>query len=160
MKNRFAYLLALAIGLTFAGCKKDSPGTPVPTATKADLLTAKKWRVSASTTTTTYNNQTTTSDSYASSPACERDDFTQFNANKTATFDEGATRCSSTDPQTTSGTWDLNSDQTKLNLTSPDFGGLVVPFDIVALDASTLSLRFTQSASGAASTMNITFKSF
>lgn len=148
------------MGLTFAGCKKDSPGTPTPTASKADLLTAKKWRTSASTTTTTYNNQTSTSDDYASMSPCERDNFTQFNANKTAVFDEGATKCNSSDPQTTNGTWDLNSDQTKLNLTDPDLGGLVIPFEIVTLDASTLSLRFTQSASGATRTVNITFKSF
>ena len=161
MKTLSIYLLTAAMGLSaLSSCKKDSTGTPTPAASKADLLTAKKWRVSANTTVTTYNNQTNTSDDYASSPSCERDDFTQFNANKTAFFDQGATKCSSTDPQTTNGTWDFNSDQTKLNLTDPDLGGLVIPFDILTLDASTLSLRFTQSASGVSSIKTITFKSF
>lgn len=158
MKKVSLYLAVAAMASLTLSCKKDSD-TAAP-ASKADLLTAKKWRVSAASTSITSNNQTSTVDDYATSPACERDDFAQFNANKSVTFDEGATKCSSTDPQTTMGTWDFNSDQTKLTLTDPNLGGLALPFDIVTLNATTLSLRFTSTQQGGSAVINRTFTSF
>ena len=158
MKTLSTYVLVAALAALTVSCKKDGENAPAPS--KTDLLTAKKWRITAASTVTTVGTNTSTTDDYAASPACERDDFTQFLANKAVTFDEGATKCSASDPQTTSGTWDFNSDQTKLNLTSPDLGGLLLPFDLVKLDATTLTIRYTQSQSGNTIVFNRTFTTF
>jgi hypothetical protein len=153
-KLSFLLLAAIALG----GCKKDdnSPSSP----SKADLLTAKNWRISAQKSISTVGTQTFTTDEYAASPACERDNFAKFNTNKSVVFDEGASKCDTSDPQTESGTWDFNSDQTKLNLNDPSLGGVIIPFDIVELSATTLHIRYTNSASGASSTEDVTFTAF
>ena len=156
MKKISTYLLLAGLGLTTLACSKDKESTP----DKASLLTAKKWRVSAYTTSSTLNGQTTTVDNFALAQPCDKDDFIQFRTDKSVSFDEGATKCDATAAQTTSGTWDFNSDQTKLNLTSPDFGGLAIPFDLLTLDANTLSLRYTGSAQGASTTISTTYTSF
>jgi hypothetical protein len=154
-KISFLLLAALALG----SCKKNDDNSPAAPS-KTDLLTAKNWRITAQKNTTTFGTQTSTTDEYAALSACERDNFAKFNTNKTVVFDEGATKCSTSDPQTESGTWDFNSDQSKLNLTDPSLGGVVIPFDIVELSATTLHVRYTNSASGVSSTEDVTFTAF
>ena len=158
MKTLSTNVLVAALATLTVSCKKDSENMPAPS--KTELLTTKKWRITAASTVTTMGTNTTTTDEYATTPACERDDFTQFMTSKVVNFDEGATKCNSSDPQTSSGTWDFNSDQTKLNLTSPDLGGLLLPFDLVKLDATTLTIRYTQSQSGSTVIFNRTFTAF
>ena len=41
---------------------------------------------------------------------CSKDDCLSFKSDKTATFDEGATKCDPADPQTSTGTWSLSAD--------------------------------------------------
>ena len=158
MKNILPLLLAGAMSVTMLSCSDDKKDDPTPN--KTSLLTAKKWRVSAQSTTATLNGNTTTVDEFATMQPCEKDDFTQFKTDKTVVFDQGATKCDPADNQTENGTWDFNSDQTKLNLSDPDFGGIAIPFDIVTLNATTLTLRFTSNASGASSSSTITFTAF
>lgn len=151
-------LLLLAV-VALGACKKDD-SNPTPSASKTDLLTAKNWRISSQSSTTVTSGKSTTTDEYASSPACERDDFTKFSANKMLVVDEGATKCNTSDPQTQSGSWDFNSDQTKLNLSSPTYGGLLIPLDIIELSSTTLHLRYTDTSSSGTSTEDITFTAF
>ena len=139
--------LLLLVAVSLGACKKDSE--PAPSApTKTDLLLAKSWRLTGQTTTfssSAINNGTpVVTDTYATSypNACQRDNFLAFKANKTLIADEGPLKCSPTDPQTQPGTWDFNSDQTKLTLTDPNQGGLPTAFEVVTLSATTLQLRF------------------
>ena len=156
--------LLLLLAATIGGCKKDSETSPG----KADLLVAKSWRISAQTSSfsssSINNGAVVVTDEYASSAACERDNFIKFSANKTLVADEGATRCSTSDPQTQSGTWDFNSDQTKLSLLDPSQASIAIPFDVVELSASTLHIRYSYSYSSggisATQVEDITFKSF
>ena len=141
-KLSLLFLAALALG----SCKKNDDNAPAtPTSSKTDLLTAKNWRITADKTTNTVGTYSTVDDDYATSPACERDNFLKFNTNKKATYDEGATKCDSSDPQTASAAWDINSDGTKLTLTDPSGTGLVEQKDILELTATTLRLRITSS---------------
>jgi hypothetical protein len=158
MKNRFLYLLPLAMGLSLTACKKDSETTPAPT--KSELLTAKNWRVSAAVTTTKVGTAaTTTVDDYAGSPACEKDDFIKFEANKTLVANGGTVLCPG-DPQTASGAWDFNSDQTKLTL-GVGSTGLVGQYDLAELSATTLKISTTDTSTpGTVETSTITFTSF
>lgn len=90
----FALSIALAGGLVSCGGDKDDP---TPTAkTKTELLTAKSWRVSSDQSTVVSGGTTVSNDDYADLKACEKDDFTKFNADKTITADQGATKCSDT----------------------------------------------------------------
>ncbi|MDO7885897.1 lipocalin family protein [Hymenobacter cheonanensis] len=159
-KLSLLFLAALALG----SCKKNDDNSP-SSASKTDLLTAKSWRISAQTYSVAVNSGTpTVSDEYASSPACERDNFLKFNTNKSLTADEGATKCSPSDPQTQSGSWDLTTNDTKLTLADPSQGGIPIPFDIVDLSATTLHLRYAATVSlGGVSTTSvndITFTAF
>lgn len=159
-KLSILFLAALALG----SCKKNDDNSP-SSASKTDLLTAKNWRISAQTYSVAVSNGTpTVSDEYANSAACERDNFLKFNTNKSLTADEGATKCSPSDPQTQSGTWDLTTNDTKLTLADPSQGGVPIPFDVVALSATTLHLRYAATVSlGGTSTTSvndITFTAF
>ena len=144
MKKLTLLLLAAA---ALGSCKKNDDNSP-SSPSKTDLLTAKSWRITADKTTTTVGTTaSTTTDDYATSPACERDNFVKFNTNKSASFDEGATKCSTSDPQTTTGAWDFNSDGTKLIITDPSLGGIALQGDILELTATTLRVRYTTSSS-------------
>ena len=152
-------LLAAALG----SCKKDNETTPA-TASKADMLAAKSWRISAQTSTYTINGTPIVTNEYSSMTACEKDNFLKFNANKTAVFDEGASKCDPSDPQTQNGTWELTANDTKLNLLDPSQGSISIPFDVIALSATTLQLRssYSYSANGisATQTEDVTFTAF
>lgn len=149
MKKLFLVLSAVA---ALGACKKDSETTPT-TSSRTDLLTAKPWQ--ATTVNITVSGIPIPSGQFIS--ACQLDNTYKFNADKTLVVDEGATKCNTTDPQTTSGTWAFaNTDQTKVTITVPNsvFNG---DFDIKALSASTLQLNATQSLSGLSYTIDATF---
>jgi hypothetical protein len=161
MKKLFLFALVVS---TLSACKKDSENSP----SKTDLLTSKKWRITAETETSTVTTTgsapiTTTSNQYATTPACEKDNFTQFSTNKTFVEDEGASKCDPNDPQTTSGTWDLPGDQTKLIVGTSGVPG-TNDFEVLELTSSTLRLRdsYSYSSSGItySGTSEITFTSF
>ena len=134
MKTLSIYLLTAAMGLSaLSSCKKDSTGTPTPAAsTKTDLLTAKNWK----TTDIKVNGQ-----SIFNSPLvdnCDKDDLTKFNTNKSATFDEGTLKCNTASPQSSNGSWDFTTGETKLKVTDPD--GMVSEGTIGTLNNTTLIL--------------------
>jgi hypothetical protein len=138
VKNLFLFLAGV---VALSACKKDSENTP----SKADLLTSKNWRVSAQTSTSTTtitggSTSTNTTNVYATTQACEKDNFYKFNTDKTLIEDEGASKCSSSALQITTLKWDFNSDQTKLLITSNGSSSGAAD-DILELSASTLRLR-------------------
>ncbi len=115
MKNLSVYFLATAMGLSFlSSCKKDSASTPAPAPSKTDLLTAKNWKM----TDAKINGVSIFNSGLID--ACEKDNLIKFNTNKIAVFDEGASKCVSTDPQTRNGSWDFTTSETKLKVTDPD----------------------------------------
>ncbi|RZK14168.1 MAG: hypothetical protein EOO56_25510 [Hymenobacter sp.] len=149
MKKLLFVLGAIA---ALGACKKDSETAPA-TGSRTDLLTAKPWQ--ATTVNISLSGIPIPSGQFIS--ACQLDNTYKFNADKTLVIDEGATKCNTTDPQTTSGTWAFaNTDQTKLTIMVPGsvFNG---DFDIKALSASTLQLNATQAASGFTYTIDATF---
>jgi hypothetical protein len=90
MYKRYVFALSLALlgGLTSCG---DDSTDPTPTLTKTALLTAKSWRLTANQTVIVSGGTTVANDDYADLEACEKDDLTKFNADKSITLDQGAT---------------------------------------------------------------------
>lgn len=69
--------------------------------------------------------------------ACSLDDCLQFKSDGTTSIDEGASKCSSTDPQTSTGKWTLSEDFKTLTLT---IGNDVIPFTVTELTKSRMVL--------------------
>ncbi|MEY4902595.1 MAG: hypothetical protein RLZZ292_410 [Bacteroidota bacterium] len=123
---------------SFFACKKD-PVAP----TKEELLTAKKWKISALTLTLLSNG--TVEDILKGADPCETDDFQKFETNGTMSEDEGATKCSPGDPQSTAGTWAFNTEKTQLTIT---LDGDKVVTTLVELSATTLKYTFDEDGAG------------
>jgi hypothetical protein len=107
--KKILFLLCLGSSVVFTSCKKDDDPT------KKEMLVGKNWVATAMTIDpglpivgTNLFNQV---------EACDKDDITKFSADGKATFDEGATKCEVTDPQTTTGSWALNPTETILSIT-------------------------------------------
>ena len=139
-KNNLIYsamiLLATFVMATAVSCKKDDDSP----ASKTDLITGKNLVVTAMTVNPgiEYGGIEYT-DFFAIMPACSKDDVTVFNTDGTATFDEGATKCDAGDPQTTSGTWQFQDNETKLQVVSD---GDTEIFNIVELTSSKLKISY------------------
>jgi hypothetical protein len=163
MKKFYSYSVGLCLAVALVGCGKDDsddakPNTPTLTA-KETLLTSKNWRISAVSVTHSFFGQTINSDGYAQLSACKKDDFIKYNADKTAVGDEGATKCSTSDPQTSSFTWAFNSAETELTHSGTINGTATsVKAEVLQLTATTLQIRTTnvQTQSGVTSTSTAT----
>ena len=137
-----SFLLLLCGVAALSACSKDDNA---PALSRADLLTAKSWRVTAATTTTTTGGNVSVHDDYQLYKACERDNFIKFNADKTALQDEGATKCHPLEAQSDTLTWALTQDQDQLIIGSRTSPGEAVA--IVELSATTLHLRTSKLSS-------------
>ncbi len=139
----------LALSLTFAGCSKDKKDEPSTT----ERLTNKNWVLTAQTVDPPLPFGTTTvTDLYAQLDACEKDDILRFTAPNVYTDDEGATKCRASDPQTTTGTWVLSSDQKTITVTDD---GEVTSLTILSLSSSELKVKLPLPGGGGV-TYNIT----
>lgn len=155
--KRVLLLASLAITCVFTACKKDDDKPK----SKADLLTAKNWRVTAAASTEVgANGQTITTDEYAQLDACEKDNYFQFKADKKLLINEGKDKCDPTDDQEVTGAWDLNSDQTKLTISDPSSSSLSIQGDILELTASTLKVKYSDGSGSTLETQTLTLTSF
>lgn len=147
-------LLALLAASSLTACKKDKDTAPAKT--KAELLVDKKWRLSALTGTYTDGGKLQTKDGYTTIPSYTKDDFYTFKADKTLTYDEGPTKQNTSAPQSYPGTWDLNSDQTKLYI-SPA-GGSATAYDLTELTETTMIQTIIVPANPTTSQPEVTVK--
>ncbi|MCB2409304.1 hypothetical protein [Hymenobacter lucidus] len=156
----------LALACAFTSCKKDNED--VKPQSKSDLLTAKSWRASAAVYTITSGTATNSIDLYNGvdpnknpyTPACTKDDFLKFNTDKSAVFDEGATRCSPSDPQSSKGAWDFTSNESKLLLSETSTSSSGELYDIVELSATTLKIKQTETDNNVTETYLVTYTAF
>jgi Lipocalin-like domain len=122
MFSKKIILLALVAVAALSSCKKDDA-----VADYNALLTAGKWKLVAET--------TAGKNTYTAIPACEKDNTYAYAADGKVTFDEGATKCSASDPQSSTGTWAFTGDKKKIILTD---GGFAVTLDIVEMTSTSL----------------------
>ena len=126
-KNHFLAVIAIAIfTLTIASCKKEVVLTP------KDLLTAGGWKLTAETQSGV--------DTYTSKSACEKDNFDTYTAAGKYIIDEGATKCSATNPQTDSYDYTLSGDNKTITVKDPTIG-LSVDLTVLELTATALKIQ-------------------
>jgi hypothetical protein len=148
-----------ALTLILPSCKKDDDKNS--TTSTRGTLTSGMWKisaVSASFEVPGYGSQTV--DGFKSFPACQQDNLYKFNEDGTTTTDEGATKCSSSSPQqSTSGTWSLSSDETKLTVSGTSGTGSVqsVAADIVTINSSTLVIKYVTNVNGISTSTTTTY---
>ncbi|MBK6932202.1 MAG: lipocalin family protein [Saprospirales bacterium] len=107
-------LLLLAVSaVSVTACKKDDEKSA-----EDNLTGASCWKQTKS---ETYNPLTSAWEEDVVD-ACDKDDCTTFNSDKSISFDEGATKCDPADPQTSTGTWALSSDGKTLTLNDATSG--------------------------------------
>ncbi|MEO8147023.1 MAG: lipocalin family protein [Bacteroidia bacterium] len=133
--------------ITFSGCKKDKESN-------TDKLTDKNWKMTALTVDPPLGGILT--DVYAQIQACTQDDLTIFKDDHSVNFDEGASKCDAADPQTTTGSWAYNSDETVVTVV--DDGGFITSYTITSLSSSEMKGTFTDNSSGIVETYSVTFK--
>jgi len=135
MKKKI-YLLALMMvavsTLILDGCKKKDDDDP----TRMELFTNKNWKTTAWTSDPAINiNGVLVTNVYNQLAACVKDDLDRFATNGIYTFDEGASKCNVNDPQTVSGTWAFNSNQTIVTVT---VGGNSISYNIESIGENTM----------------------
>jgi hypothetical protein len=149
-KTTLSLLLATAF-FGFNGCKKDK--------TKTELLTDGSWKLSAFTINPAIDvngDGVLDTDLYnLVIQNCSKDDFVTFKTGGTLTSDEGATKCSTSSPQTTSGTWAFADGEAKINITSD--GNTIPTATIGTLDASTFKISYQDSLGNSVVTNTLTW---
>ena len=128
MKYYYYILALLCIGVS--ACKKSSDATKAKT--KTDYLTQKPWIAIAERANTDNGAWTET---FSSNPACVKDNRLSFAANGVCINDEGATKCSASDPQTAQGTWTFTTNETRISISGIGGQG---DFALQQLDDNTL----------------------
>jgi len=139
-------LLILTVIMVFvSSCTEDKSNT--------ELLTGTDWRISAWTVSPAILGIT---DWYANMEPCEKDDSFSFNSDGSASIDEGASKCDPDDPQTETGTWSFNSDETLLTIIAD---GETQSWEIIDLTNKVLKIKWvnTDPDDGTTYTFTITF---
>ncbi len=115
--------LALALLVSFSGCKKDEDNP-----SRRAMLTAGNgtWKLTAVTVSPGLPiGGTLVTDFYSQIPDCTKDDLSVFLTASSNNYreEEGATKCSQSNPQVSAtGNWTLSNDEKTLSITSTDAG--------------------------------------
>ena len=149
-KALVAMLGVFALLLTYS-CKKDDDATP----DKTKLLTGGSWQLSAMNVEPAIEwFGTPITNVFSQLPNCVKDDLAIFKTNGTVNYDEGPSKCEPNDPQTTSGTWAFNTDQTILSITSE---GDTESWDVSSLTKTAFKAEYKQVEEGITYTFSVTF---
>ncbi len=148
MKKQIASILTYlaAFVLILSSCKKDN--TPAAK-TKTDLITQGSWKFSSAT--------VGGSDVSAFLQSCQKDNIVTFAAAGTGTVDEGPTKCNSSDPQTSSFTWNFANNETVLHVSTTFFAGGSNDSNLVTLTETQLVVSQNVTISGSSQTAIVTF---
>jgi hypothetical protein len=134
MKKLILSSITIAIICT-SSCKKNDETTEAAVSAKTTFLTSSAWKAQKSEVQST--GSTTWTDVTSSNPACKFNDILKYNTDFQLVIDEGATKCSASDPQTTTSAWSFQSNETILNA-----GGQLG--EISVLDANNLVVIYSQ----------------
>jgi hypothetical protein len=139
-----ASITALVLITQIIACKKDNPQP-----SKTDLL-SKSWK----TTSIISNGQ----EVFTSFSSCQKDDLFILTKDGKYSYDEGSTKCNSSDPQVIEmGTWVFQENQTKLKTTTVSPASGEATYTIVALTLTELKLTFSFTFNGVTESFTTTY---
>jgi hypothetical protein len=138
-------LSLLTLTLFAAACSKSSKDNVI---TKTDLITTSKWKFSEAGLDNDGNGKIDVQVPASAIEACVLDNTLTFKSDKSGIVDEGATKCATTDPQTSPFTWSLNADETMINFSTAVFAGIGGDAKLLELTATNLTLSKTVTLSG------------
>ena len=142
-------LAMLPMFFSFISCEKDHEIKP----DKISLLTDGTWKISSLMVEPAIDwFGTPVTNVYAQLPECVRDNLTIFKSNGTVNFDEGPSKCDPNEPQTITGSWAFNPDQTILSLTSE---GETESWKITRLDGLAITAQYEENHEGVNYTFSI-----
>jgi hypothetical protein len=137
-------LMAVAAMLILSSCKKED----VKTQTKTELVTQGNWKLVSDMSKSGTGQWVEDIGSYAT---CESDNYFAFKADHTLEFNEGATMCDVTDPQSQTGIWAFTDNETKLSLNG-------APADLNELTSTSLIITFSFTGNGVTEYNKLTFR--
>src|SRR5882757_155761 len=111
MKKWTLCAIILCSAIAVFSCKKSSDSSSKP---KTTLVTQSAWKIQ-SVGVDANKDGTVDLDATSSLQACQLDNTYTLKSDGTGTADEGASKCVSTDPQTTALTWAFKSNETVLS---------------------------------------------
>ncbi|MDA9072125.1 hypothetical protein N9J85_00375 [bacterium] len=107
----FKYSLIVLISISLFSCEKDDDeASEIVPQTNTEKLCGKNFFV----TDFEETKNGVIISTIDSLTACDLDDFERYETNGVYTYDEGATKCDPTNPQTETGTWTFYDSETKL----------------------------------------------
>ena len=150
-------------GILFTSCKKEEK-TPEPEPTPAPVpqtntqkLTGKNFKLVALTVDPAlFDGNANITDVYNSSlfEPCQKDDLVKFESDGKVISDEGAVKCNTTDPQTSTGTWLWNSTETVITVTQDN---TPQSFTVMVNDGTTLKGSTVKNINGTNYTFTYTW---
>lgn len=146
--KKLLFILCLGSSVVFTSCIKDDDPT------KKEMLIGKNWVPTAMT--VDPGLPVVGTNLFNQLDACDKDDITRFAADGKASFDEGASKCKVTDPQTTTGSWALNPTETILSITNPD--GSTISLTIKSLTSSKIVGTYQDVLNGVNYTIELTME--
>ncbi len=151
MKKRlllFSSILIL-VSMLHINCSKENGSAPPTSKTKTELIAKATWKFSDA-----KVNGTSVSSFLQS---CQKDNILTFHSAGTGTADEGATKCDPSDPQTSPFTWNFQTNETILFVSTPFFSGGSSTFTLVSLTETELIISQNINVSGSTQNAVITF---
>ncbi len=142
---KYSILLFCAAAVSIFSCKKDSSGSEE---SKTELITQSSWKYDNAGGDLDKNGSIDTPLPSSLLQPCITDNFIVFQANGTATIDEGATKCDPLLTQTTAATWSFSNNETTLNLSGSGLVGLSGQFKILVLNSTQLHLSKDTTVTG------------
>jgi hypothetical protein len=131
MKISKLLMLITVFAIAMSACKKKDQS-------RADLLVSKAWKYADFG--EDLNNNGVLEASESDILNCDKDDSYTFASGGSGTFDEGASKCNASDPQTSQFNWQLIEGETKLIVTGTS---VIIPTaTIKTMDNSNLVLAY------------------
>ena len=138
--KKFVFAL-LSIGLIIFSCNKDDDKKDDGTA-KMQLITSAAWKYDTAAIDADKNGTPDQALPAGYIENCDKDNTITFKSDSTGTLNEGATKCNTGDPQTTSFKWWFKDNGAVLYSPDPIFGGF--SGDAKVIELSTTKLRVTK----------------
>jgi len=140
------FLVAVAVGSFFlaSSCQKNSTDKEP---TKTELITKTSWKFSKA--------EANGMDANSYIDDCFKDNTAIFASDGSGTLDEGATKCDSSDPQSSPFSWEFLNNETTLSVSGGLFAGQSGDFTIVSLTDSTMVLSGTMPITSNGITINV-----